>query len=1222
MNSVSLSNFPADAQPYLKEIADRLWSKHAAIMIGSGFSRNAVKNDHTKPDFPTWSGLGDLFYEKLHGKRPGSNDTYLNVLKLADEVQASFGRPALDKLVLDSLPDLDHSPSDLHVDLLNLPWSDIFTTNYDTLLERASQNVYAYKYNLVVNKNELIFAGQPRIVKLHGSMPSERPFVVSEEDYRRYPRDFAPFVNTVQQSLLQNTFCLLGFSADDPNFLNWVGWINDNLGVKNAPKLYLLSLSSLTDAKRALLQTRNITVVNLNEKGNQLSPQETLKMFINYLTHYKDDGRPLDWPNEAFNYISDSLSSNAQNILKHWTDLRCSYPNWLIAPVQQRKNLWAFTGRFQLSDFNFKTIEEPSDLLLIYEYNWRMERCLCPIQDRDLVSYVSVLEKYESLVAGNITSRRVGNFEGKWLAVFLNVWRYYREEGLIDEWRSCTAKMDTFLPFLEGEKVAHIWYEKCLFHLYLLDHRIVEKYLSDWPVNPGLPYWEAKRAMLLAEIGKGSEATLILENALFNVRKRTPSLDNLTDFTWVSQEAYLMHLLNYVAQSISFGEKRGKMEADGKDFIDRQNTLKLFNCDPWQELYTFELMLEHPAGDFRKTESLRLFRLGKTTTVHRFGGTNKDLLSAYQFLRYLEDTGIPPKLGITTYGDKALKEAILRIGQSSKSWALGLIIRLGLEKIAEELLNRSFVAELRREECNRLIVYYLNLGQKILSNLTDRDETQKKGYIIPLILSRLIVKSSYENKILIGEFLLTVYHSDARWNHGAISDLWNQLFDTTSKREQFEIIELLLRFPITSATSHRDSEYPEPFSFLKLCEKPVSYSRYRPAKETVDELLNLALTDDDRRANALRRLIILYLVGLLTSRQIASLTKSLWAITDRNGLPAKTNFCLSSIIHIPSPAGIDPIALFKRYIMAYEPDLQSVGDREGIGITQGNNNTLSDLVNGSRGLHSDNGVTWTEDEAYLIFKKLIVWWDADKKYLNEKERSHALHSVPQEFRARFSHLRRVLGEVFALNSFWETKAEVGETVKRLINEMGDYGLPTNSLKLSFIKLFPGHKKGVVRKIEDSLASNEPDIAADAFNMIIDLTIMHTIRLELDERFEILVSLVVQQIKWRNYAILIDSLHTIGMVLSNCPHELTRKHHTDILFGLEQLLKETQKSHEFTLDEMLVFRKQAARLALRLYQFYTRSNLELEATLLNWKKAMTGEDEFDEILTEWQAEECL
>ncbi|WPU94671.1 SIR2 family protein [Mucilaginibacter sabulilitoris] len=1219
---ITLNDFPSDARPYLKEIADRLWSKHAAVMIGSGFSRNAVKNDHTKHDFPTWSGLGDLLYEKLHGRRPGASETYLNILKLADEVQAAFGRPALDKLVLDSLPDLDHSPSDLHINLLNLPWNDIFTTNYDTLLERASQNVYAYKYDLVVDKNELIFAEQPRIVKLHGSMPSERPFIVSEEDYRKYPRDFAPFVNTVQQSLLENTFCLLGFSSDDPNFLNWISWINDNLGVNNAPKIYLVGSSSLTDAQRRLLQSRNIIVVKLNEEGSQLSHQETLQIFFNYLTHYRDNERPLNWPDKAIHYTSRDLPQKVQDIIQHWGALRRNYPNWLIAPLQQRKDLWAFTGNFRLSDLDLLSIKSPDDLQLIYEYNWRMERCLCPIQDSDLPNYEAVLQKYESQVTNNILNRRGGEVEDQWLAVCLNVWRYYREESNTDQWQACAATLENFLPFLEGERAANIWYEKCLFFLYSLDYDLVKKCLSEWPANSGLPYWEAKRAMLLAETGQPSDAAPILENALFNVRKRTPSVDNLTDFTWVSQEAYLMQLLRYVTRSVSFARGNLRMEADSKDFVDRQNKLKLFNCDPWQELETFELMLEHPARDFEQPERLQMFRLGKTTTVHRLGGTNKDLLAAYQFVRYLEDTGIPPKLGATTYGDKALKEAILRIGQSSRSWAFGLIMRSGQEKSAKELLTRNFVAELPRTECNRLIRYFLDLGHKIIAQPTDNNETQKKRYAIPLILSRLIVKSSYENKLFIAEFLLAIYRSDARWHHGAIPELWRQLFDATSKREQFGMIELLLRFPVTAATNDGHPEYPEPFSFLKLRKKPASESRYCPAKELIDELLKLSLLDDGRRTNAFHRLINLYSVDLLNSRQISALAKSLWAITNENGLPAKTEYLFFSFINIPSPVGSNPVGLFKRYILAYEPNLQSRENKQGIGFTQGENQTLSDLFNGSKRLHFDKGITWTEDEAYQIFCKLVIWWDGDKKYLLEKETPSAIGNVPQEFRSRFHHLRRILGEVLALNSFWEKKVEIGETVKRLVKEMACHGLPINNLKLSFLKLFPEYAKEVVQEIENSLAINDPGIATDAYNMIIDLTVRQDIRHELEGRFEALVSLVVHQIKWRNYPILVNALHTIGMMLSNCPDELTPNHHEDLLFGLGHLLTETRKKEKFTVDELLVFRKRATRLAGRLFQFYNSSNLELPAALVNWKEAMVRKEEFDEIIIEWEGEQTL
>jgi hypothetical protein len=124
-------------RPYLNEIANRLWSEHATIMVGAGFSKNAKPNNASCSKFPDWAELGDLFFEKVHGKLPASNGRYMNVLKLADEVHAALGRPVLDQLLRNAIPDLDYEPATIHTKLLNLPWADVFTTNYDTLLERA-----------------------------------------------------------------------------------------------------------------------------------------------------------------------------------------------------------------------------------------------------------------------------------------------------------------------------------------------------------------------------------------------------------------------------------------------------------------------------------------------------------------------------------------------------------------------------------------------------------------------------------------------------------------------------------------------------------------------------------------------------------------------------------------------------------------------------------------------------------------------------------------------------------------------------------------------------------------------------------------------------------------------------------------------------------------------------------------------------------------------------
>ena len=65
-------------------------------------------------------------------------------------------------------------------------------------------------------------------------------------------------MNTVRQALLENTLCLIGFSGDDPNFLQWIGWIGDNLGRRDAPKMYLLGVHRLSDSqKKATRRTKH-----------------------------------------------------------------------------------------------------------------------------------------------------------------------------------------------------------------------------------------------------------------------------------------------------------------------------------------------------------------------------------------------------------------------------------------------------------------------------------------------------------------------------------------------------------------------------------------------------------------------------------------------------------------------------------------------------------------------------------------------------------------------------------------------------------------------------------------------------------------------------------------------------------------------------------------------------------------------------------------------------
>ena len=239
-------------------------------MVGSGFSRNANKARPDATEMPTWSDLASSMYEALYppkdaDRRHSIEDPVFepsSILRLAQEYEASFGEDGLHNLIRKCVLDDYFSPGNKHHRLLRLPWRDIFTTNWDTLLERARPSIVETGYGVVRDIADIPNSTRPRIVKLHGCLSRASRLIVTEEDYRTYQANYAPFVNTVQQSMMETVVLLLGFSGDDPNFLHWSGWVRDNLR-KAAPKIYLAGWLDFSQSRLRMLESRNVMVIDL-----------------------------------------------------------------------------------------------------------------------------------------------------------------------------------------------------------------------------------------------------------------------------------------------------------------------------------------------------------------------------------------------------------------------------------------------------------------------------------------------------------------------------------------------------------------------------------------------------------------------------------------------------------------------------------------------------------------------------------------------------------------------------------------------------------------------------------------------------------------------------------------------------------------------------------------------------------------------------------------------
>ncbi|WP_156883220.1 hypothetical protein [Pseudomonas sp. CFII64] len=168
-------------QSHINRVRDALWvSKggRATVMLGAGFSRNANKKSVSRKDFPLWHDITTKLCELLY---PDSSDLKhalsqaagtSGFLKLAQEYKVAFGRDALDTLIDETIPDDDYMPGDLHKRMVRLPWCDIFTTNWDTLIEKSSIFAADRNYSTIIRPEQLISAPPtqnnktPRIFKI------------------------------------------------------------------------------------------------------------------------------------------------------------------------------------------------------------------------------------------------------------------------------------------------------------------------------------------------------------------------------------------------------------------------------------------------------------------------------------------------------------------------------------------------------------------------------------------------------------------------------------------------------------------------------------------------------------------------------------------------------------------------------------------------------------------------------------------------------------------------------------------------------------------------------------------------------------------------------------------------------------------------------------------------------------------------------------------------
>ena len=913
-------------QSHINRVRDALWCPHAgraSIMVGSGFSQNATVRVPGASLPPDWSGVVRAMHSKLYPaqREPDSDGASRPViaadaLAIAQQYRIAFGREELHRFLRQQVRDEDITPGDFHRRLLSLPWNDVFTTNWDTLLERTRDHIASPRYEVVREVDEIPLASRPRIVKLHGSMPANFPLIVTEEDYRGYTTRFAPLVNTAQQAMMETVFLLIGFSGRDPNFLHWSGWVRDQLG-SSAPQIYAAGWLDLSVHERRVLESRNVVPIDLahHPKGVTWDKQNRHRLATDWILRTLELGKPYpveEWPKvfarphgpapeqlqplDETPWVAPSVetqfptdlhdSEAAETITRQistWAHNRALYPGWLSVPARRLVQLALTTKRWEEPMLEFvQQIEPQQRLNAIYEMVWRHEVVLDPLGPE--LAHAAKEALRETIDHG------LGTDDTAAVAARLAVALVTHARTRLDkqEFEQAAASASMFADH-DPEVANRIQHEECLWSLYDLDFEGLRTALDAWTPGPGDPFWTARKVALMIELGCEEAVVPLLKSTINALRHARADSRNIH---LLSRESWAFYLLNALENGL--GD-----DAD-ESYHSTMRELRRFNCDP-------EGDIQHLARALQQTDHTErgpAFELGErrlTRPTIRFRGHDVSgpealrINAAYRAVRLGEVAALPPSAGywsITTHILANAAEVLHADGQ--ENLALRLMLRITTydgDDLLKRLLSRpklasmpQHLAETLANLCLRVIEYYVERGFRV---------SVRQGAVHPVerirvsmeSLSRFALRLTPEEVADIFAKALRYYGNTAIASHlllqDAVRNLLHRTWEALPAVQRTRFVFDVLNAPIVGVDGFTAEPFRlvDPGDLIEHHDSPLpdrNDATQTQWQQTVRFLLHSLTFDKESRSRAMLRLVKVTMASRLDETEMAAVARTIW----------------------------------------------------------------------------------------------------------------------------------------------------------------------------------------------------------------------------------------------------------------------------------------------------------------------------------------------------------
>lgn len=870
----------ASDQVHYNAVRRALENGNAAVMVGAGFSRNAENGS----ELAMWPDVAQELWRELNPNAGALQDfSASTVTQLGEQYARVFSKPSLEELLKRMIPDDRVAPGLLHRSLLSLPWSEIFTTNYDTLLERAAEGVVDRAHYTVMCREDIPqskILDRRRIVKLHGSFPSQRPFIFTEEDYRRYPERSAPFINLVRQSMLENVFCLIGFSGHDPNFLHWIGWVRDMLD-EHALPIYLFVSSQPNLGEQKLLSSRGVTAVVLPTKPGveDWDYAGRFAMLFDILT------KPLtpdilQWGKRPVGLDLHTISSSTSERLEQITaafsltqEMRDSYPGWIVTPYAIRKRFY-YTVTELHSLLHYKSekghilAEDPfRGIAILADYTWQLDILLQSMNDELAAIAIALLTQIDpnptlpkppsSDALARLRSDTPQSFRKKWRELAVGVLKWAREGVREDDFISIRDLLISHFPS-DLQVSDQIAYEDALLKLYMGEIDLAHASLKSWDVRSPDSYMLIRKGMLLGEVGDiatGLRTALVgLKRLRMNQRSRANSI--LT----MSQEAWACLAIGNLQRSkrlVRHDEASDEsLEFGPEDVTQRLTDLAAAGHDVSREMLQLtsdlnaETLAPHPAVTYTPH-----FELGRysTTHHHHFSLPYKDKVNAaFAWLSLTDRVALTPRAAKAAfYTDEFAQAAWWIQPMDSVRRVLAVMVRLVNSKMLEPhkstqfihsagWLSRYQVAKIPHALAEELFERSMNFIERALKESPQTEVTENITEFHLLIQSRLIIRCNTPNfakKQL--ERIVNLYNSKkvltqpSLWE--GLAKLTSYCFEALSAPERLAAASLIASIPDRLELNIRKQRFDQNWLNLhQLRRREGDLSPKKPSKEIED----------------------------------------------------------------------------------------------------------------------------------------------------------------------------------------------------------------------------------------------------------------------------------------------------------------------------------------------------------------------------------------------------